>query len=677
MQRLLGALCAVVASTVSAAAPMRLLGLSLGLGVVHGYTTSSIALGQYTTCSLNASGGVLCWGWGLAPLGYGSYRTIGDNEFPGKAGLISLGTGRTATKLAMGSYHVIAILDDGTVKTWGEGDDGKLGYGNTNHIGDNELPDVVGVVDLGTGVAAKECSGGDHHTCCINNTDSVMCWGKGALGRLGYGNTYDIGDNEAPSTAGTVDLGGRRAKAIACGGDHSCVITDLDTVMCWGAASNGQLGYGNTNDIGDDELPSDAGAVSLGAGVTAKAISAGDGYTCIISNNSLVKCWGSSFSGRLGYGNEEDIGDDETPDAVGFVSLGSGRTAQQISVGRSHNCAVLDDATVRCWGQAISGQLGLGNQDTIGDDELPSSVGVVSLGAGVTAKAVAAGGEHSCIIDNKDELSCWGDAFYGQLGYGNTEDIGDDELPSSVGHIHQGACGDGDACQNGGICDGTAEPNPCSSCDAGYHGSRCELYTDDGIDGCLDAPCLNGGVCTDAFNSFTCSCVASYSGSTCAVLGPTCTSSIETVCAASTILPDELPQAQACGGSGGQCGACTMAGFVVDPTFSWGPLDCVGCSGLPMQPALIYFLTFTYIIQMHQDPPFCWHDPYIICRPRACIRPLEFTSDALLTRPPGCMHRWLCDRGGVWGLHWLLCPSSSSGCLTLCRSTNCIRFMRT
>ena len=41
----------------------------------------------------------------------------------------------------------------------------------------------------------------------------------------------------------------------------------------------------------------------------------------------------------------------------------------------------------------------------------------------------------------------------------------------------------------------------------------CTLSPD--IDDCANAPCLNGGTCHDGFNSFTCTCVAGYTGDDC------------------------------------------------------------------------------------------------------------------------------------------------------------------
>ncbi len=90
----------------------------------------------------------------------------------------------------------------------------------------------------------------------------MRCWGGGENGELGYGSTEDIGDDETPADAGDVLIGGKAAR-IAVGFLHACAILETGTVRCWGRASPGSLGYGNTHDIGDDEPPASAGDVKL------------------------------------------------------------------------------------------------------------------------------------------------------------------------------------------------------------------------------------------------------------------------------------------------------------------------------------------------------------------------------------------------------------------------------
>jgi hypothetical protein len=88
-----------------------------------------------------------------------------------------------------------------------------------------------------------------------------------------------------------------------------------------------------------------------------------------------MRCWGLGATGALGYGDQENVGDDETPDTAGDIALG-GPTLLQHSDGL-HACALLATGKLRCWGDGGSGRLGYGNTEDIGDDELPESAGDV------------------------------------------------------------------------------------------------------------------------------------------------------------------------------------------------------------------------------------------------------------------------------------------------------------
>ncbi|MEQ9092878.1 MAG: hypothetical protein RLN63_02110, partial [Miltoncostaeaceae bacterium] len=130
-------------------------------------------------------------------------------------------------------------------------------------------------VDLGPGRTATAISAGDFHTCAVLDTGEVRCWGMGSAGQLGYGNLNAIGDDETPASAGPVDLGpGRMALAISADALHTCAILDSGRLRCWGFGGDGQLGYGNTATIGDDETPAAAGPADLGGTLVTRVASA-------------------------------------------------------------------------------------------------------------------------------------------------------------------------------------------------------------------------------------------------------------------------------------------------------------------------------------------------------------------------------------------------------------------
>jgi len=268
----------------------------------------------------------------------------------------------------------------------------------------------------------------------------MRCWGYGGDGALGYSNRATIGDDEPPKAAGPVDLGpGRSAAAISAGSVHTCAVQDDAEVRCWGFGGDGRLGYANIRSIGDDETPGSVGPVDLGAGRTAKAVTTGGAHSCAVLDNDAVRCWGNGFNGQLGYGSLQNIGNDEVPGSIGPVKLGSGRTAKAITAGVAHTCALLDDGAVRCWGLGSNGQLGYGDTATIGDDETPETAGPVGLGS-LRAVAISAGSFHTCALISDGTVRCWGFGGNGRLGYGNTDSIGDDERPDTVRPVDFACC---------------------------------------------------------------------------------------------------------------------------------------------------------------------------------------------------------------------------------------------
>ncbi len=280
-----------------------------------------------------------------------------------------------ARYLDAGDAHTCVVLDGGELKCFGANTAGQIGSGGTVALGDatSEMGDALAAVSLGAGRSVRAVSAGNLHTCAVLDNASVKCFGEGDNGRLGYGATTDIGRTTASMGDGlpAVDLGtGRTAKLLATGAAHTCVVLDNDAVKCWGLNDDGQLGLGDTNARGDgagemgDALP----AVSLGlsAGVRVVAIAAGDAHSCVLLSSGAVQCWGAGGNGRLGSGNENSRGDEagEMGASLPNVDLGAGRTAKAISVGAAHTCVIRDLNDVVCWGDGSFGRLGTSGVET-------------------------------------------------------------------------------------------------------------------------------------------------------------------------------------------------------------------------------------------------------------------------------------------------------------------------
>ncbi|HMJ10481.1 MAG TPA: hypothetical protein VK524_03690, partial [Polyangiaceae bacterium] len=390
------------------------------------------------SCVVLANGKVRCWGnYYRARLGYvlgfqNQDIYLGDDELPLTLGDVDVGA--PVTQVAAGAEHTCALLGTGKVRCWGYGYYGVLGYGNTDDIGDDEAPASAGDVNVGGSVAQLVAGGA--HTCARLTNGSVRCWGSNSVGQLGRpaGSPY-VGDDESPASVPPVNLPAA-ALQIAAGISHTCALLSTGNVRCWGVNWQAQLGYpdvyaqSNPSPGGGEVYdPSAVGDVNIGGPVV--QISAGQGHTCALLTTGKVRCWGDNFFGKLGYGHTAMIGDDEQPAAAGDVNVGG--TVWRIFAGPQHTCAVLSTGNLRCWGYNAFGQLGYGRGIAdIGDNETPAGAGDVDVGGPVAQ--VSMGYDRTCALLTSGSVRCWGSGR--ALGYGALVTIGDDEPPSRAGDIY-------------------------------------------------------------------------------------------------------------------------------------------------------------------------------------------------------------------------------------------------
>lgn len=388
-----------------------------------------VTAGSAHTCALLNGGQVYCWGRNnLGQLGHGNKLPVGDDEGASAGGALNFG-GAVVVDIDAGDDHTCALLASGDVRCWGLGTNGRLGYGTVTTYGDDagETPAARGNVDVG-GTVVQIAAGGSH-TCALLDDGAVRCWGRNTVGQLGYGNTTTIGDNELPSTVGAVALGGT-AVQIAAGRDHTCALLEGGSVRCWGEGTLGRLGYGSTIKVGDNELPSAQAPVAVGG--VAVQIAAGGTHTCVVLDTGEVRCWGFGLYGQLGYGNTLNVGDNpgRLPSAAGDVPVGA--PVSELVLGDNHSCVRLESRAVRCWGRGDKGELGYGSIDNLGDDEILS---LSDVDLGEPTVHLATGATHNCALLEGSAVRCWGNGGDGRLGYGNVTVIGDSETPQSAGNV--------------------------------------------------------------------------------------------------------------------------------------------------------------------------------------------------------------------------------------------------
>lgn len=361
----------------------------------------AVSSGGSHSCAILDDGTVSCWGYNFEQeLGYGDANQYGEgrDRYLPPAFPIQLGSGKKARSISVNYSHSCALLNDSSIKCWGQNNFGQLGYGDTVKRG---VPPEVGI-NLGAGQRAVAIATGFAHTCAIREDGGVVCWGSNASGQLGYGDSRSR--LQAPMEA--INLGGMRAKALQLGAYHSCVLLEDDQVKCWGDNSYGQTGQGSVQ----INLAPSARALDFGSGLKARELAVGSYHTCALLQDGSARCWGRNQSGQLGYG---DLDDRRLPPQIG-LDFGAGQNAIHLSAGLAHTCAVMSDKSVQCWGGNEEGQLGYG--DLINRSEPPQLA--VPLQSERAVASLSAGRLHACVIFDDATLKCWGSNTYGQLGTG-------------------------------------------------------------------------------------------------------------------------------------------------------------------------------------------------------------------------------------------------------------------
>lgn len=186
---------------------------------------------------------------------------------------------------------------------------------------------------------------------------------------------------------------------------HYCVGRADDSVSCWGSNTFGQLGDGTTT---DRFFPGEV----FGLSGKIKQVENTAYASCVLTEDGVVRCWGINHAGDIGLG--PSVVYSGVPVALRFPT---GRKALQLASGLRHSCALLDDASVHCWGSNEFGQSGWFSDasQTVVWQPTP----VAGLGA---VDSIGLGWDHSCAKLRAGTLACWGRNNTGQLGDGSQSD---------------------------------------------------------------------------------------------------------------------------------------------------------------------------------------------------------------------------------------------------------------
>ncbi len=232
------------------------------------------------------------WAWG----GNGS----------GQLGLGRVGPAAVATPTRLSLSNVrdircgydfaLALMTDGTVRSWGANSFGSLGLGgatNTVTATPTAIPNLAGV----TAIAA-----GTYHGAAIIGGGAVAAWGYNAYGQLGHG----VIGTDLNTPGAVVGIGGAgqlgNVAAIDAGWGHTMALTSDGRALAWGWNAYGQLGDLGTTDRIAPAAVSIAGGAAL-TGIT--RIAAGFAHSLALGADGRLMSWGNNLFGQLGAGTTD------------------------------------------------------------------------------------------------------------------------------------------------------------------------------------------------------------------------------------------------------------------------------------------------------------------------------------------------------------------------------------
>lgn len=290
--------------------PVSVVGLSgaeLNTVVAGGSGTTGFAL------ALLANGTVEAWGRNdKGQLGNGTSSATDDFAVPS----LVAGLGGVDA-IAAGGSHALALLKDGTVKAWGANDKGQLGDGTTNAAATSLPVTVAGLDDV------KAIAAGDTFSIALLKDGTVKTWGNNDKGQLGVTAKPATSTATVPAATPATRTTAMAipelttVKGITAGASHALAILADGTVMSWGLNDKGQLG--------DDTTANKPYPVPVQELRNVTALSAGAGHTIALLQDRTLRGWGANDKGQVGDGTvTQRTTSVPLPGLTGVVGIASG-----------------------------------------------------------------------------------------------------------------------------------------------------------------------------------------------------------------------------------------------------------------------------------------------------------------------------------------------------------------
>ncbi|MBZ3889111.1 putative E3 ubiquitin-protein ligase HERC1 [Sciurus carolinensis] len=324
----------------------------------------TIEAGQYCTFVISTDGSVRA-------CGKGSYGRLGLGDSNNQSTLkkLTFEPHRSIKKVSSSKGsdgHTLAFTTEGEVFSWGDGDYGKLGHGNSST---QKYPKLIQGPLQGKVVVCV--SAGYRHSAAVTEDGELYTWGEGDFGRLGHG---DSNSRNIPTLVKDISNVGE----VSCGSSHTIALSkDGRTVWSFGGGDNGKLGHGDTNRVYKPKV------IEALQGMFIRKVCAGSQSSLSLTSTGQVYAWGCGAC--LGCGSSE-----ATALRPKLIEELAATRIVDISIGDSHCLALSHDNEVYAWGNNSMGQCGQGN--STGPITKPKKVSGLD---GIAIQQISAGTSHS------------------------------------------------------------------------------------------------------------------------------------------------------------------------------------------------------------------------------------------------------------------------------------------
>ena len=341
-----------------------------------------ISSGKRHTCSLKM-GEVFCWGDNL---NYQLGSLGNDSNIPRRVPNII-----DAIHISAGGQHSCAVKKTGTVQCWGNNSFGQTGESiQATNVKISSWREIANFKNI------KSVSLGENHSCALNNSGEVFCWGDNSEGQLA---SNTIEESSIPIQIPHLS----KITMISSGNNHTCALHLKGEVFCWGDNRSGQIGNKRIQNKVSVNLVQNLKNV--------REISAGGSTTCATTKDNFVFCWGDNSFSQVGIENSLE---NKNAKILMPTKMETLQDVLMVSVGENHACALINNGTIDCWGSNSNNNFQLGKITK--SSVHPTPIEVPNM---LDMKFVSSGGLHSCGLKSNGSIYCWGNNYQGQLGNGN------------------------------------------------------------------------------------------------------------------------------------------------------------------------------------------------------------------------------------------------------------------